>query len=411
MVAVNLCRVVVALTFIFSGYVKAIDPLGTQYKLNDYLAAVGMQGLVPDYITLSASVAIGGLEFCLGIFILFAVHRRLVSKIVLAFMIVMTPLTLWLAVANPIKDCGCFGDAVVLTNWQTFYKNIVLLAASFAICIRPLMMPRFISRTNQWILVAYTVVFIVFSSTKSLYTLPQFDFRPYRIGTDIKKGMEIPAGAKESKFETTFILEKNGQRKEFSLENYPDSTWTFIDSKTVQTEEGYVPPIHDFSIQKQDTGEDITDSVLSHKGYSFVLVSPQLEKADDSNFGEIDQIYEYSQTHGYPFYALTASTDKGIDYWRDITGAEYNFFTTDETTLRTMIRSNPGLFLLKDGVIIGKWSHNSLPTLNDTTPALEKTAYGRMQTVSAARNVSEIMLWYILPLLLLTLADRTWKFT
>lgn len=410
-VVVNVCRMVVAVTFIFSGYVKAIDPIGTQYKLNDYLAAADLPGYVPDYITLSASVALGGLEFCLGIFTLFAVHRRLVSRLVALFMVVMTPLTLWLAVANPIKDCGCFGDALVLTNWETFYKNVVLLAASVVICLRPLMMPRFISRTNQWILVAYTVVFILFSSTKSLYTLPQFDFRPYRVGTDIKKGMEIPKGAKEPKFETTFILEKNGQRKEFALDNYPDSTWTFIDSKTVQTEVGYVPPIHDFSIQTLDGGEDLTDSVLAYKGYSFVLVSPHLENADDSNFGAIDQIYEYSQAHGYPFYALTASGEKGISHWRDITGAEYNFFATDETTLKTIIRSNPGLLLLKDGVIIGKWSHNALPMLDYDTPALEKTVYGKPQDASTMQKVSEIMLWYILPLLILTLADRTWKLT
>ena len=409
--AVNVCRFVVALTFIFSGYVKAIDPLGTQYKLQDYAEAAGLAGCVPDYLTLGASVLLGGAEFCLGVLLLFAIRRRLVAKLLLLFMAVMTPLTLWLAIADPIKDCGCFGDAVVLTNWETFYKNLALLAATVVLARRPLAMPRFISRSNQWIVVNYTILFILVSSSYSLYTLPVFDFRPYHVGADIRKGMEIPEGAKQPQFETTFILEKDGQRKEFTLDDYPDSTWTFIDSKTVQTEEGYVPPIHDFSIQTIDGGEDITDSVLSRKGYSFILVAPHLEQADDSNFGEIDGIYEYCRDHGYPFYALTASNDDAIAYWRDITGAEYDFYLTDETTLKTIIRSNPGLLLIKDGTVIGKWSHNDLPKLNYSSAKLEDTEYGSIPERSVARKVSKILLWYILPLMLLAFADRTWKFS
>ena len=409
--AVNVCRLVVALTFIFSGYVKAIDPLGTQYKLQDYAEAAGLAGCVPDYLTLGASVLLGGAEFCLGVLLLFAIRRRLVAKLLLLFMAVMTPLTLWLAIADPIKDCGCFGDAVVLTNWETFYKNLALLAATVVLARRPLAMPRFISRSNQWIVVNYTILFILVSSSYSLYTLPVFDFRPYHVGADIRKGMEIPEGAKQPQFETTFILEKDGQRKEFTLDDYPDSTWTFIDSKTVQTEEGYVPPIHDFSIQTIDGGEDITDSVLSRKGYSFILVAPHLEQADDSNFGEIDGIYEYCRDHGYPFYALTASNDDAIAYWRDITGAEYDFYLTDETTLKTIIRSNPGLLLIKDGTVIGKWSHNDLPKLNYSSAKLEDTEYGSIPERSVARKVSKILLWYILPLMLLAFADRTWKFS
>ncbi len=408
---VNLCRLVVSLTFIFSGYVKAIDPVGTQYKLQDYLEVLLMGVHVPDYATLAASVLLGGAEFTLGVLLLFAIRRRLVTRLILLFMAVMTPLTLWLALDNPIEDCGCFGDAVVLTNWETFYKNLVLLAATLLLVKRPPLMPKFISNTNQWIVVNYTVLFILVSSGLSLYTLPPFDFRPYHVGANIREGMEIPEGAPLPEFETTFILEKDGQRKEFTLDDYPDSTWTFIDSKTVQTVEGYVPPIHDFSIQAVDGGEDITDSVLNHKGYAFILVAPHLETADDSNFGEIDGIYEYSLDHGYPFYALTASTDEAISHWRDVTGAEYNFFHTDETTLKTVIRSNPGLVLVKDGTVIGKWSHNNLPELNYKSAELQDTEYGTMPDRSAMGKISKILLWYILPLMLLSFADRTWKLT
>lgn len=409
--AVNLCRIVVALTFIFSGYVKAIDPLGTQYKMQDYIRVLHLSEYVPDYVTLISAILLGGFEFCLGIFMLFAIHRRMVSRLVLLFMAVMTPVTLWLAIADPVKDCGCFGDAIVLSNWQTLYKNVILLAASVLLFRRPLMMPRFISLTNQWIVVAYTVVFILFTSAMSLYKLPLFDFRPYHIGADIKKGMEVPEGAEKPEFETTFILEKDGQRKEFTLDNYPDSTWTFVDSKTIQTKEGYVPPISDFFIQTKDGKEDITESVLACPEYTFLLISPDLEKADDSNFGDIDRIYEYCTDHGYRFYALTASTDEAVGHWRDITGAEYNFYFSDGTTLKTVIRSNPGLVLIKKGVIIGKWSHNSLPDLGLQSPRLEDTEYGHVYGNSTARKISGILLWYILPLFLLAFADRMWHFT
>ena len=291
---VNICRLVVAVTFIFSGFVKAIDPLGTQYKIEDYAEAAGLLSLTYPWATLGLSVALSALEFCLGVFLLFAIHRRMVSRITVVFMAVMTLVTLWIWIGDPVKDCGCFGDAVHLSNGQTLLKNIVLLACAVVLVWRPRDMVRFISRTNQWIVINYTVLFIVLVSIYCLYHLPLFDFRPYHVGADIKKGMEMPEGVKGPEFETTFIMEKDGVRKEFSLENYPDSTWTFIDSKTVQTSEGYVPPIHDFSITTQGEGEDITEEVLADKGYTFLLVAPQLEKADDSNFGDIDRIHEYA---------------------------------------------------------------------------------------------------------------------
>ena len=410
-IAVNACRFIVAATFIFSGYVKAIDPIGTQYKIHDYLAAVGLADMVPDYITLSASVALAALEFSLGIFLLFAIRRRLVSKLILAFMAVMTAITVWIAVANPVKDCGCFGDALILTNGQTLAKNIFLLAAAIAIWRNPTAMVRFIGRTNQWIAINYTIIYSLATSTYCLYTLPVFDFRPYHIGTDIPKAMEIPEGAEQPKFETTFTLKKNGITKEFTLDNYPDSTWTFVDSKTTQVSQGYVPPIHDFSMEDTATGDDLTQDILSDKGYTFLLIMPHLENADDSNFGDINQIYDYCQKYGYRFYALTASNKKAIGRWTDMTGAEYGFLFTDETTLKTIVRSNPGLILIKGGTIIQKWSHNKLPKLNDSTPKLEKTPEGRLPQTSVGEKIGYVLLWFFMPLFLLTFADRTWAWT
>ena len=199
-VLVNIARVVLAVVLIFSGFVKAVDPMGTQYKMADYLEALHLAPYVHDAMTLGAAILLSAFEFSLGIFLLLAIRRRMVSLLTLILFLVMTPLTLWLALTNPVSDCGCFGDAVVLTNWQTFWKNAVLLAMAVLIW----------RHVSGW----------------SLYDLPYFDFRPYHIGANIRQGMEIPDDAEQPRFETTFIMEKNGERREFTTDNYPDSTWT-----------------------------------------------------------------------------------------------------------------------------------------------------------------------------------------
>ena len=310
-ILVNICRLLLAITFIFSGFVKAIDPLGSQYKIGDYLTALGMAGKIPEWVQLILSISLSGAEFTLGILLLLAIRRRLVSKLAFVLMLGMTLITLWLTISNPIQDCGCFGDAIHLTNSQTFIKNLVLLIASIVVMRLPLYQVRFISKTNQWIATYFTMIFIVIVSLLSLYHLPLFDFRPYYIGQNILKGMQIPKGAKQTKYKTTFICTKNGVQKEFNENNYPynDSTWVFVDTKQEVIEKGYEPPIHDFSITDEKTGEDLTEKILNKDGYTFLLVSPMLEVAQDRNFGDIEGIYEYAKENGYAFYGLTASTD------------------------------------------------------------------------------------------------------
>ena len=358
-----------AVTFILSGFVKAVDPLGTQYKIQDYLTVWGLGRYVPDFITLSASVLLSAAEFILGICLLFAIRRRLVSKIVLVMLAAMTLLTLWLALADPIHDCGCFGDALVLTNWQTLWKNVILLILAIIVWRWPLEMPRLISEPNQWIVMNYSAIFIlVVISGRSLYTLPQFDFRPYHIGTNLREGWQ-------------------------------------------RMTEGEDSPYAEFFIESMDEGEDITEQVLQDQGYTFLLVSPHLEQADDSELDALNRLYEYSQAHGYRFYCLTASGQRGISRWQDITGAEYPFCLTDETTLKTVIRSNPGLLLLKDGVIIQKWSHNALPTAEETNGPLEASEIGDLPSDNVASKILWILTWFVLPLVLLTVADRLWAWS
>ena len=394
-----------ATLFIFSGFVKAVDPLGSFYKIQDYLAAFGIISWFPTYLPLLFAIILSSAEFCVGVFLFFGVRRKIASTLALLLMSVMTPLTLYLALANPVSDCGCFGDAWVLTNWQTFGKNIVLLIAAIAVFRERKLMLRFVTLKIEWMVSLYTLLFVFALSFYCLEYLPVLDFRPYKIGADIKAGMEIPEGAKPSVFESRFVLEKDGRQQEFTLDNYPDSTWTFVETRTVLKEKGYEPPIHDFSMISLDTGEDITDSVLTDKGYTFLLVAHRIEEADDSNIDLINEIYDYSVEHGYGFYALTSSPDEEIEMWRERTGAEYPFCQMDDITLKTIIRSNPGLLLIKDGTILNKWSDNQLPDEYVLNDSLDKLELGQQKQENKLHTIGYVLLWFIVPLTLVVGID------
>lgn len=401
----NACRFLLAVVFIFSGFVKAVDPLGSFYKIQDYLIAFGMSSWVPFYVSLLFAIILSAVEFSVGVFLFLGIRRKFATTLALLLMAVMTPLTLYLALADPVSDCGCFGDAWVLTNWQTFGKNIVLLIAAISVFKGGRQIIRFITSKMAWMVSMYTFLFVFALSFYCLDNLPVLDFRPYKIGNNIKEGMEIPEGAKPSVFESRFVLEKDGKRQEFTLDNYPDSTWTFIETRTVLKEKGYEPSIHDFSIVNNETGEDLTDSILSDKGYTFLLIAHRIEAADDSNIDLINEIYDYSVEHGYGFYALTSSSEEQIEQWRDKTGAEYPFCQMDDITLKTIIRSNPGLMLIKEGTILNKWSDNQLPDEYVLTDSLDKLELGKLKQESNLRTIGYVLLWFIIPLLLVIMAD------
>ena len=403
---VNICRFVLAVVFIFSGFVKAIDPLGFFYKIQDYLTAFGLISWFSGYWPLLFAVLLAAVEFCTGMYLFLGIRRRISSSLALLLMLVMTPLTLYLAIANPVSDCGCFGDAIVLTNWQTFGKNVVLLIAAVTVVWKWREVVRFISLKLEWILSLYTILFVFALAFYCLRNLPLFDFRPYKIGTNIKAGMEIPEGAKLSVLETMFVMEKDGKRQEFTLDNYPDSTWTLVETRTVVKEKGYEPPIHDFSMLSIDSGTDITDSVLTDPGYTFLLVVHRVEEADDSYIDLINEIYDYSVEHGYGFYALTSSPEEEIALWCDRTGAEYPFCQMDDITLKTIIRSNPGLLLLKGGTILNKWSDSQLPDEYVLTDSLDRLALGRQKNVNDWYTMGYVVLWFLVPLVIVIGADQ-----
>ena len=408
-VCTTVCRFVLAAVFIFSGFVKAIDPLGTQYKIQDYLDAFGWSSVFPDFIPFLAAALLGMWEFCLGVYLFFGIRRIIAPRAVVALMAVMTPLTFWLALDNPVSDCGCFGDAVVLTNWETFWKNVVLLAMSVVVLkwrkrLFPLVTTRF-----DWLIALYGFIYIFCMMVYCYRELPVFDFRPYHVGADIRQGMEIPEGKEPTVYETRFILQKDGIEKEFALDNYPDSTWTFVDSRTIVKKQGYEPPIHDFSMINYEDGEDITDQVLADTTYTFLLVAHQLQLADEGKMDLINELYEYSLEHGYAFYCLTSSSDEDIQEWQDNTGAEYPFCLMDNITLKTMIRSNPGLMLLKEGKVIRKWSVNAFPDEYQLSGPLDTIPFGQIDNQSFVGKTIRVVSWFVFPLLFVCLIDWMWE--
>ena len=355
-----IARIIFGLVFLFSGFVKAVDPLGTAYKISDYLEAFSLTPL--DFLALPAALMLIAAEFTIGFNILFNVHLKGTTWVASLFMLVMTPVTLYLAISNPISDCGCFGDAIVMTNWQTFYKNVVLCIILAIIALLQKQSRPWLSNWGAWIV---TLLPILISFAISIYCynlLPVLDFRPYKKGNNIIEGMQIPEDAPLDKYETTFFYEKDGIEQAFTLDNYPaeDSTWTFVRQESKLIEQGYVPPIHDFSIVTEDG--DITDLILEDAGYTLLVISHKVEKAATKNIKCVKSTIANAKKAGANVIWLTSSYSDEIEEFKTQYGIEDTFGATDDITLKTIVRSNPGLVLIKDATVIEKWHHNALPS-------------------------------------------------
>ena len=403
-ILVETLRILLGLLFIFSGFVKAVDPLGSAYKFHDYFAAFGMPWL--EVLTLPSSFILSAVEFSLGVCILLGVYRKITTFFILALMLVMTPLTLYLAIANPVSDCGCFGDALILTNWETFFKNIPLLLAAVVLFIWHKRITPVLTKNTAWLGTLFSYLFIFGIAFYCYQNLPILDFRPYKVGANIPQLMEIPEGAPHNVYKSIYTYQKNGVQKEFTIDNYPanDSSWMFVDSKVELVKKGYEPPIHDLAITTLE-GDEITDIILENASYSFLLISPGLEKANDTNLDKINELVEYAQNWGYPFYCLTASGFEEISRWIENTGINCEIYATDETTLKTIIRSNPGLLLLQSGTIINKWSHKNIPQGEELKKPLSENKVGQIPPNRDKQKVIFSALWLILPLCLIYLLD------
>lgn len=401
---VNVLRLLLGAVYVFSGFVKAIDPMGTAYKVGEYMQSAGFVELAQTSFPKWLAVALIAAEFLLGTNLIIGIRRGWTTFWAMVMMVVMTLVSFYTFFFNPVSDCGCFGDAIKLTHTETALKNIPLLIAQLWVWWERKRIVPFVVQRNMPIISLYNFVFIVGFCLLALRYLPLIDFRPYKIGANISAGRTLPEGAKVPVYETTFVYSKDGQQQTFGINNLPDSTWTFVDSKSVLIEEGDKPLMADFNVAQlsDDGGEDVTEVLLSDTSYTFVLIAPYLEQADVAAHDQINTIYDWAVDHKYNFVCLTASGRTAIDTWRDHTGAAYTCYSADEKLLKTIVRSNPGLLLLQKGVILNKWSSNDLPEGDDLTPVLQQLP----EKANNTKMLGKILLWYLLLLLVVILLDR-----
>ncbi len=355
-VAVNVCRLLLAATFIFSGFVKANDPLGTVYKLEDYVHAMAWFTL-PDTFLLGCAVILALFEFTLGVYLLFGMKRKATSAITLAFMVVMTLLTVYIAIANPVEDCGCFGDVLILSNGATLAKNIVLLGAAVLVSRYYRLQKDFLGSTAKWLIAFVSLCLIIVYAVYCIVCLPVLDFRPYKVGTNLREAVT----SDQQKFDVKIVYEKDGQTLELSAEDEdPDSTWTYVETRRTPIETQHLATA-DFYVADAD-GEDVTEEILLADGYTLLLIIPDLMNADEGCVDKVNEVYDYAQEKGWGFYCLTSSEDQRAQtYWNDHTGAEYLYYIAEERMLKTVVRGQPGLVLLQDGIIVKKWGNYNLP--------------------------------------------------
>lgn len=372
--------------------------MGASLKIGEYLTHFGMSELAEFSMGLSWLLAL--FEFSLGFYVVIG-HRRLVcAYLLLAFLGVMTPLTLYLAIANPVDDCGCFGDALVLTNWQTFCKNVILLSMVIWLRVGRRYQRRMLSQAFHTIYFYIQIVGVVILLWQGTMTLPYIDFRPYRPGVSL-------VDAENSPQEEYFVVyEKNGVQKSFALDSIPDedSGWEFVKTITEKSSSnspllGSHAEVSNLVIFDAD-GEDVTREVIGYEGYVMLLLSPDLIKADEHDIDRIENLYEYALEQNYPFYCLTWKNEASIKHWKFSTGFEYPMLFADQQVIETMIRSNPGFMLLHNGIILWK-SHLSdvdVPLL--TSAKLSEQTMGQIQPIDRKMRVFWMFVWLIAPLLL-----------
>jgi hypothetical protein len=297
------------------------------------------------------------------------IRTQWTSWLALLFYLVMTPLTLYIALTNPVSDCGCFGDAIVLTNWQTFWKNVVLIVLAIILVALRKHVRQLWSNWMEMLLVALTILAAVVFMSWTRNHLPVKDFRPYKIGNHLPTLMEYPEDAEPDVYEYAFVYEKDGVEQTFTLENYPkgDSTWTFVRQDSRLIKKGYEPPIHDLEILNADY-EDMTWDILESEEPVTLVVMYDLKKADKSQIAKVETLASNliaSSPDTLPlqresegaFYILTGSgTDDIINFCLEYPALSDYVCTCDPVTLKTIVRANPGVIVLQNGIVIDKYN-------------------------------------------------------
>ena len=357
-----ICRLLLCCTFVFSGFVKVADPMGMTHKLHAYTAAVGLQFSDNSLLLEFVATALGSIEFVLGVYLFLGAHRRFTTRVITLLMTGFTLITIWIYVKDPVADCGCFGDAITLTNAQTLVKNVLLLAAALVVQFLRIPHQRLVTARNTWVISIYAWIYAIGLALYSLHYLPILDFSAYTPGVNIRAALMGEVDNPKSKKLANFYL---------------------ADART---------------------GDDRTLDIVADTGYTFLLTVPSTITADDGCCDRINDLYDYCHDHHYAFYMATSSTGKDVANWIDRTGAAYPILMAEDTELSTMVRSTPGLMLLHNGFVVNKWSNNNLPEVDNVETDIKQWGV----TPSYHHPLTTLVLWFVIPLCIIVLLDSMW---
>lgn len=383
-----LVRECTGLLFIFSGFVKGIDPWGTVYKFNEYLTAVG----IPVYhnLVLFGVFLLFTIEFLTGIFLVFGCYRRSVSILSTAIMAFMLILSLWVAVMDPVPDCGCFGDALIISNWATFWKNVILMAFSIWLLKFNTRCSCIITPAFQWIALLFSAVYIIGVGAYGYLVQPMIDFRPFKAGTSLisEESDNVP--------QFLFIYEKNGERKEFSEDDElpsEDDGWTFVERKEISSGTGSDVSDHEFRIMDRNGDEDVTDEAIASDGRQLLLLIPSVNDISPSTTWKINALYDWADHHDIQMIAIVAAHSGNMSEWEDVSMPRYDIYTADDTVIKELARGNPAVVYLRDGAIVWK---TTLSSLNDNDFAEPDTRTDIMNMAPDNENILRNYSWLYL---------------
>lgn len=350
-------RILLGLLFIYSGFVKGVDPIGTEYRIVDYFIAFGTEWAIP--FALPLSVLLNSVEFVLGILLLFNISMKITSWLVVLMMATFTVVTLNDAMYSPVPDCGCFGDALVISNWQTFYKNLIIDALLMIVFFARNRVGNWFRVKTEWAILFVSILGFVIFEVYNIRHLPVIDFREWKVGNKMVNDNPLPM-----KYYLTYQHIKTGEEKVYLSPDYPynDSVWMAQWEFVSQRIEDPNPKLHDIRIEDED-GIDYTDQIIANPGFQFILIAYDLGSSSQKNWDKIEAIFKYSENEETSFVVITSSLPEEVVKFKEINLPQAEYYYADDITMMSMIRSNPGLILLKNGVIQAKWHFNDFPSL------------------------------------------------
>lgn len=355
---VQLSRIFVGVLFIISGFIKLNDPLGFSYKLQEYFGAdvLNLEFLIPYALLFSVFVVV--FEVVLGVFLLLGYLPKFTIYSLLAMIVFFTFLTFYSAYFDKVKDCGCFGDALKLTPWESFTKDVILLVLILVLVIGLKHIKPMFSKLPTSVIALLSFIVSLWFGYHVLMHLPSIDFRAYAIGKNIQEQMIIPEDAAKPVLEYTWTFDVNGEKQEFVTNgSYPNVDGEYIGVETKTIDEGYIPPIQDFSIESED--EDLTTYFLE-KEKLMIVAMYNINSSEIEGVVKLKALTDEAASKGYTVIGLTSSGNDAKQEVKQNYKLDFDFYLCDEKVIKTIIRSNPGIVILEKGTVVNKAHWNDI---------------------------------------------------